>query len=178
KGDRVVAMEALAPEGDVFTIAERGYGKRTEVGEYARKGRGGLGVINFRVTAKTGPVIAVRQVAAADELILISQEGKILRTPVDAFRVIGRSTQGVKIMDLGPEDKLVAAAKLVEREEEDGEEPVAELEEIVDQPTAMSEEGGPGGGTELEVAEEDAEGGETEAGAGPADEGEPEEPGS
>jgi DNA gyrase subunit A len=134
KGDRVVAMEALAPEGgDVFTVAERGYGKRTAVDEYPLRGRGGLGVINFRAGAKTGPVIAVRQVAGADELILISQEGKILRTPVDAFRLIGRSTQGVKIMDLDAEDRLVAAAKLVERDEE---------------------EGGPGGATELDEEQE------------------------
>jgi DNA gyrase subunit A len=122
KGDRVVAMEALAPEGDVFTIAERGYGKRTGLAEYRTQGRGGLGILNFRVTDKTGPVIAVRQVTDADELILISQEGKILRTPVSTFRLIGRSTQGVRIMDLEGEDRLVAAAKLVERDEEEGEE--------------------------------------------------------
>jgi DNA gyrase subunit A len=141
-------------------------------------------VINFRAGAKTGPVIAVRQVADSDELILISQEGKILRTRVDAFRVIGRSTQGVTIMDLGPEDRLVAAAKLVERDEEveggevEGEEggegavAVTEIEEIVDQPTAMSEDGGPGGGTELE-ADEDAEAEDAES-----EEPEPEEPAS
>ncbi|HEX2165016.1 MAG TPA: DNA gyrase subunit A [Thermoanaerobaculia bacterium] len=174
KGDRVVAMEALAPDaGDVFTITERGYGKRTAVGDYPQKHRAGLGVINLRVSDKTGPVIAVRQVSGADELILISQEGKILRTPVDAFRVIGRSTQGVKIMDLGPEDRLVAAAKLVERDDEEtaeGEAPVAELEEIVDQPTPMSDESGPGGATEIEEPEDlepgDAEPEDGEPGGG------------
>jgi DNA gyrase subunit A len=168
KDDQVVAMEALVPDGGtVFTIAERGFGKRTAVDEYPLRGRGGLGVINFRVGAKTGPVIAVRQVADTDELILISQEGKILRTPVDAFRVIGRSTQGVKIMDLDADDRLVAAAKLVEREEEaEGEDGapgedgaagggVVEIEEMVDQPTALSEDGGPGGATELEAEEAD-----------------------
>jgi DNA gyrase/topoisomerase IV subunit A len=179
KDDQVVAMEALVPEGGtVFTIAERGFGKRTAVDEYPLRGRGGLGVINFRVGAKTGPVIAVRQVADTDELILISQEGKILRTPVDAFRVIGRSTQGVKIMDLDADDRLVAAAKLVEREEEaEGEDGapgedgaagggVVEIEEMVDQPTALSEDGGPGGATELEAEDDQAE------------EAEPEEPAS
>ncbi|HUO86805.1 MAG TPA: DNA gyrase subunit A, partial [Thermoanaerobaculia bacterium] len=161
KGDRVVAMEALSAEGgDVFTVAERGFGKRTEVGEYPLRHRGGQGVINFRSSAKTGPVIAVRQVTGADELILISQEGKILRTPVDAFRVIGRSTQGVKVMDLGAEDRLVAAAKLVDREDEEVEggaegEVVVELEEMIDEPTELSEEGGPGGATAIEVDEEE-----------------------
>jgi len=120
KGDRVVAMEALVPEaGDVFTVAERGYGKRSATQEYRTQSRGGMGVINFRVSKKTGEVLTVRQVGDDDELILISQEGKILRTPVSAFRVIGRSTQGVTIMDLEDEDRLVAAAKLMEREEEE-----------------------------------------------------------
>jgi DNA gyrase subunit A len=123
KDDRVVAMEALSAEGgDVFTVAERGYGKRSAADEYRLQGRGGQGVINFRTSAKTGRVMAVRQVGEDDEVILISQEGKILRTPVATFRVIGRSTQGVKIMDLEGEDRLVAAAKLVERDEEEGEE--------------------------------------------------------
>jgi DNA gyrase subunit A len=120
KGDRVVAMEALVEDGgDVFTVAERGYGKRSATQEYRTQTRGGMGVINFRVSKKTGEVLTVRQVGDDDELILISQEGKILRTPVSAFRVIGRSTQGVTIMDLEEEDRLVAAAKLMEREEEE-----------------------------------------------------------
>jgi DNA gyrase subunit A len=120
KGDRVVAMEALEPEaGDVFTVAEGGYGKRSATEEYRTQTRGGQGVINFRVSKKTGEVLAVRQVGDDDELILISQDGKILRTPVSSFRVIGRSTQGVKIMDLDQDDRLVAAAKLMEREEDD-----------------------------------------------------------
>jgi len=122
KGDQVVAMEALNAEGgDVFTVAEKGYGKRSDAGEYKQQHRGGMGVINFRVSKKTGEVIAVRQVGAEDELILISQEGKILRTPVSTFRVIGRSTQGVTIMDLEGDDRLVAAAKLVERDEDEEE---------------------------------------------------------
>jgi DNA gyrase subunit A len=135
KGDQVVGMEALSPDGgDVFTVAERGYGKRSAAGDYPLRRRGGLGVINFRTSTKTGDVIAVRQVGEDDELILISQEGKILRTPVDTFRVIGRSTQGVKIMDLEDDDRLVAAAKLVERDDEEEGEPeegdaVAEIDD-------------------------------------------------
>ncbi len=109
------------------------------------QGRGGKGILNLRVTAKTGEVIAVRQVGDEDEVILISQEGKILRTPVASFRVIGRSTQGVKIMDLEGDDRLVAAAKLVEREEDD----VEEVEEMVDAPTELEdgEVGDEAGGT-------------------------------
>jgi DNA gyrase subunit A len=132
-------MEALSPDGgDVFTVAERGYGKRSAAEEYRLQGRGGQGVINFRTSAKTGRVMAVRQVGEDDEVILISQEGKILRTPVATFRVIGRSTQGVKIMDLEGDDRLVAAAKLVERDDEvAGEE---EGEGVVDEPREPGEE--------------------------------------
>jgi len=151
KGDRVVAMEALAPEGEIFTVAEKGFGKRSALADYRTQGRGGKGILNFRVTEKTGEVIAARQVADEDELILISQEGKILRTPVASFRIIGRSTQGVKIMDLEGDDRLVAAAKLVEREDEEADtveaveamaesdEPVADLAEETPEPAAEPE---------------------------------------
>ena len=117
-GDRVVGMEALAKEGAILTVSERAYGKRTPVEEYRLQGRGGLGVINLKVTGKTGKVIGARQVISGDQLILITQEGMLIRTAVDGIREIGRSTQGVKLMDLGGDDKLVAMAKVVEREEE------------------------------------------------------------
>ena len=173
--DRVVAMEALSAEGgDVFTVAERGYGKRSAAEDYRLQGRGGQGVINFRTTAKTGRVMAVRQVAGEDELILISQEGKILRTPVSTFRVIGRSTQGVKIMDLEGDDRLVAAAKLVERDEEEGEDveggelegEAVEIEDLADAAGALAAadldqtEPRAGAGEDGQRAGEDAEDGE------------------
>ena len=118
RGDRVVGMETLAAEGDILTIAERGFGKRTALDEYRITHRGGLGVINLKVSAKTGEVIAVKQVSEDDEVILISQNGKIIRTPVADFRVIGRSTQGVTVMDLEEDDRVVAAAKLAQGDEE------------------------------------------------------------
>jgi DNA gyrase subunit A len=83
-----------------------------------------MGVINLKVGGKTGEVIAVKQVAPDDEVIFITQNGKILRTPVGDIRLTsGRAAQGVKLMDLDPGDRLVAAAKLAEREEEDDGEP-------------------------------------------------------
>jgi DNA gyrase subunit A len=118
RGDRVVGMETLAAEGDILTIAERGFGKRTALDEYRITHRGGLGVINLKVSAKTGEVIAVKQVSEDDEVILISQNGKIIRTPVADFRVIGRSTQGVTVMDLEEDDRVVAAAKLAQGDDE------------------------------------------------------------
>ncbi|OQC33915.1 MAG: DNA gyrase subunit A [Acidobacteria bacterium ADurb.Bin051] len=118
--DRVVGMEVLEREGAVLTVAERGLGKRTPIAAYREQGRGGLGVINLRVTERTGRVVGVRQVVSGDQVVLITQEGMIIRTAADGIRESGRSTQGVKLIDLDPADRLVAFAKVVEREEENG----------------------------------------------------------
>ncbi|MEM9558277.1 MAG: DNA gyrase subunit A [Acidobacteriota bacterium] len=118
-GDRVVALVALTDDGHVFTVSENGYGKRTPLQDYRRQSRGGLGIINLKVTEKTGAVVGVRQVAADDGMMLITQNGKLIRILVDGVRIVGRSTQGVKVMDLDDDDRLVALAKIVEREDED-----------------------------------------------------------
>ena len=122
-GDRVVGMEVLEGEGDVFTVSERGYGKRSALEDYRRQSRGGLGIINLKVGAKTGAVVGVKQVRDEDGLIMITREGMIIRFPVAGVRTIGRSTQGVKLMDIEGEDRIVALAKVVEDEEEDLPEP-------------------------------------------------------
>ena len=116
KGDRVVTMEVLAKDGTILTVAERGYGKRTDLEEYRLQSRGGMGIINLKVTPKTGAVVGVKQVRDEDNLMLITQSGQIIRIHVGDIRVIGRSTQGVKVMDLEGEDRLVAVAKVAERE--------------------------------------------------------------
>jgi len=138
KGDRVVAMESLDEDGgEILSIAEHGVGKRTPVAQYRLQGRGGKGIINLKVSAKTGQVIGVKQVLPTDGLMLITHEGKIIRINVDGVRVSGRSTQGVKLMDLEGEDRLVSVARLADRadegdeDEEGGEESsaAAELEQ-------------------------------------------------
>jgi DNA gyrase subunit A len=116
KGDRVVTMEVLAKDGTILTVAERGFGKRTQLDEYRLQSRGGMGIINLKVTAKTGAVVGVKQVRDEDNLMLITQSGQIIRIHVGDIRVIGRSTQGVKVMDLEGEDRLVAIAKVAERD--------------------------------------------------------------
>jgi DNA gyrase subunit A len=121
KGDRVVGMEVLEKEGAILTATEKGLGKRTAIAEYREQGRGGLGVINLKVTERTGKVVGVAQVTGGDQVILITQDGMIIRTAVDAIREIGRSTQGVRLINLEGEDRLVAIAKVVEREDEAGE---------------------------------------------------------
>ncbi len=117
KGDRLVGMEALDPHGEILTVTERGYGKRTPIEDYRKQSRGGLGIINLKVTPKTGEVVGARFVTESDGLMLITQEGMIIRINVSGVRLVGRSTQGVRLMNLQGEDRLVAIAK-VEREEE------------------------------------------------------------
>ncbi|HKI03961.1 MAG TPA: DNA gyrase subunit A [Thermoanaerobaculia bacterium] len=117
-GDRVVAMEELDPQGQVLTVTERGYGKRTPVEYYRLQGRGGLGIINLKVTPKTGEVVGVRYVTPDEGLMIITQEGMIIRLNVSGVREVGRSAQGVKLMNLDAEDCIVAVAKLAEKDEE------------------------------------------------------------
>ena len=118
-GDRVVSVEALDREGDLLTVAAGGYGKRTTLEEYRRQSRGGKGIINLKVTAKTGEVVAVKQVRPGDGMVLITQAGKLIRSSVDGVSTIGRATQGVKVMDLGADDRVVAVAKIVDRDDDE-----------------------------------------------------------
>jgi DNA gyrase subunit A len=119
KGDRVVSMEILEEEGEVLSLAENAFGKRTKVAEYRRQSRGGKGIINLKVSKKTGEVIGAKQVRPEDGMMLITHSGKIIRINVDGVRVSGRSTMGVKLMDLDEGDRLVAVAKVADRAEAD-----------------------------------------------------------
>ncbi|MDH3522271.1 MAG: DNA gyrase subunit A [Acidobacteriota bacterium] len=115
KGDRVVSMESLTGEGEILSIAENGIGKRTRVNEYRRQSRGGVGIINLKISPKTGQVLAAKQVTPEEGMMLITHGGKIIRINVDGVRVSGRATQGVKLMELDAGDRLVSVAKLGER---------------------------------------------------------------
>ena len=116
--DYVVAMEVVRPGGTLLTVTERGYGKRTEIEEYRVQSRGGVGIINIATTDRNGQVVGVAYVQDGDELLLITQQGMILRTQANDVRAIGRATQGVKLIDIEGDDKVVSIARLVEKEEE------------------------------------------------------------
>ncbi len=130
-GDRLVGMESLDSEGDILTIAAGGLGKRTKLEDYPRQGRGGQGVINLKVGDKTGEVVAVKQVREGDGMVMITQGGKLIRSSVDGVRIVGRATQGVRVMHLGDDDRVVAVAKVADRDEEEDEdqEPDASAED-------------------------------------------------
>jgi DNA gyrase subunit A len=122
EGDEVVAMEVVRPGGTLLTVAENGYGKRTELDEYRVQTRGGLGIINIQTSDRNGRVVGVAYVHDDDELMLITQQGKILRMVAKDIRTIGRATQGVRLIEMEPEDRVVSVARLAEREEGEREE--------------------------------------------------------
>ena len=116
--DDVVAMEVLAPGGTILSVTEQGYGKRTELDEYRVQSRGGVGIINIQTSERNGKVVGVTQVTGEDELMLITQQGKILRMASTNIRSIGRATQGVRLIDIEGEDRAVSIARLAEKDEE------------------------------------------------------------
>jgi DNA gyrase subunit A len=120
--DKVVSMEILSLGADILTVAEGGFGKRTEMDEYRLQSRGGKGIITMKTTDKTGRVIGVQLVGADDQLMLITNTGKIIRLRINDIRVIGRNTQGVRLIDLDEGERVVSLARLAEKEEEDEEE--------------------------------------------------------
>jgi DNA gyrase subunit A len=111
--DAVIGMVIAEDEKTLLTVTENGYGKRTPVPEYRLIKRGGVGVKNIVCSERNGKAVAIRNVTDDDELMLISQKGIIIRTPVKQISVIGRATQGVRIMNLTQGDRLVDDAKIV-----------------------------------------------------------------
>jgi DNA gyrase subunit A len=115
--DRVVGMEIPTEGNTILTVSEKGYGKRTEIAEYRLQSRGGKGTINLKTVPKVGNVSGVLQVTGNEDIMLISDAGRIIRMRADAARVIHRSTQGVRLIDLEENETLVGVVR-AEREEE------------------------------------------------------------
>jgi DNA gyrase subunit A len=113
-GDRVVGMEVVDPSSEILTVSEKGYGKRTAIEQYRLQGRGGQGTKNLEVTEKTGPVVGVLQVREEDDVMVVTQDGKTIRTPVKGIRRIGRATQGVIVIKPEPGDQVASIARLLE----------------------------------------------------------------
>jgi DNA gyrase subunit A len=119
EGDVVVEMDSLkSKDGTILTVSEKGYAKRTELGEYRLQGRGGTGIINFKVADKNGPVVQVMEVAPDDQVVVITAAGKIIRTDAKSISLLGRPTQGVRLIHLEEGDSVVAVARVAERDDE------------------------------------------------------------
>ena len=116
KGDKVIGAVVAENNKTLLTVTEKGYGKRTPIQDYRLISRGGVGVTNVKITDKNGKAVAIKSVADDDEIILISQQGIIIRTAAKGIGIVGRATQGVRVMRLHEKDKLVAAAKIAKEE--------------------------------------------------------------
>ena len=117
EGDAVIGMDNLHRDADVLTVTEYGFGKRTPTSEYRSQTRGGKGLINMKVTEKTGAVIGLRVVRPGQELMLITSEGIVIRTNIDEISVISRNTQGVMLMKTEANDKVASLATMDQKTE-------------------------------------------------------------
>ncbi|MCX8092644.1 MAG: DNA gyrase subunit A [Candidatus Goldbacteria bacterium] len=122
KNDKVVSMTTLSPDDKdktLLSVSENGFGKRTKVSEYRLQARGGKGIINLKVTDKTGSVISIKLVSDTDELMIITTKGTLIRTKIKDIKTIGRNTQGVRLIKLKEGEKVSAVARIAEEDEKD-----------------------------------------------------------
>jgi DNA gyrase subunit A len=128
RGDRVIGMVVVRERAELLVVSEKGIGKRSLIGDYRVQKRGGKGIITMQQTEKTGRLIALKDVIPEDELMMITKGGVIIRCPVEGIRISGRNTQGVKLMNLDTDDRIVDVAR-VQKEDDAGEEGEIEVEE-------------------------------------------------
>jgi len=145
KGDAVVDMviaEEAVPEGQatLLTVCENGFGKRTTLEDYRPQGRGGIGLINIKTSERNGNVVALKAVKDEDDIMIMTAKGIVIRTGLEEIREIGRNTQGVRLIKLEENDKVVAVERVVKEEKEDLAEPSSPQEQQEEQPDEASEE--------------------------------------
>jgi DNA gyrase subunit A len=116
KSDELIGMESLGAGAAILTVTENGFGKRTKTSDHRVQGRGGMGVITIITNERNGNVIGMKQVTDEDEVMLITNHGKIIRMKITGITVIGRNTQGVKLIGVGQGEKVVGVARLAEKE--------------------------------------------------------------
>jgi DNA gyrase subunit A len=128
KEDFVIGMVVVKRDTTLLSVTENGYGKRSSISEYRVTNRGGKGVINIKANERNGKVVTIKEVVDEDELMLITQKGIIIRQPVKQIKVIGRNTQGVKLINLDSGDKVVDVARVVKSEENNKEQDMTQVE--------------------------------------------------
>jgi DNA gyrase subunit A len=114
--DAIIGMETIGEGATILTVTENGFGKRTDTSEYRTQGRGGMGIITIKTTERNGNVIGMKQVTNADDVMLITNHGKIIRMKIKGISTIGRNTQGVKLINVEKGEKVVGVARLAEKE--------------------------------------------------------------
>ena len=116
--DEIVGMDTIKSDGKVLTVSENGLGKRTPIEEYTVHNRGGKGMINMKITERTGNVVGIKVVRPGQEVMIISTDGVIIRTDIDEISIISRNSQGVKLMSVGDSDKVASFATINQKSED------------------------------------------------------------
>ncbi len=119
EGDGVVDMAVVREDAALLTLSEKGYGKRTDFAEYSTQRRGGGGLISIKNGKRNGDVAVASEVCEEDEIMVLSRQGKMIRTPVKSIRTIGRNTHGVKVVNLDKNDRVTGFARIIPEDEED-----------------------------------------------------------
>jgi DNA gyrase subunit A len=119
-GDKVIGMICISrKDANVLVVSEKGYGKRSSIEDYRITRRGGKGVKTINITEKTGKLVAIKEVGDEDELMIINRSGISIRIKVDELRIMGRATQGVRVIKLNEEDSISSVEKIHKMEEPD-----------------------------------------------------------
>ncbi|MDH5752606.1 MAG: DNA gyrase subunit A, partial [Deltaproteobacteria bacterium] len=119
KDDYVVGMEVLEPGGSILTLTENGFGKKTEISEYRVGSRGNMGIFTIKTSSRNGRAVGILQLKEDDEVMIITQKGKLIRMNLNQMRTIGRLTQGVRLIQLEPDENVVSIAKIDDATSED-----------------------------------------------------------
>lgn len=141
KKDEVIGMVAINEDGtDILVVSENGYGKRSSIEDYRITNRGGKGVKTINITEKTGNLVAIKNVSDTDDLMIINKSGIAIRMAVEDLRVMGRATQGVRLIKVREDDSIAAVAKVMHDEDEvDGETMESENGTAIDKTDAQTE---------------------------------------
>ena len=116
-GEKVIGMEILEPGVEILTVTERGYGKRSEESEYRSQSRGGKGILAMKLTEKTGNIVSIKPVTERDDLMIITDKGQVIRTKISGISLLGRNTQGVRLINVKPDETVIAIEKIVDPDE-------------------------------------------------------------
>lgn len=121
--EEVIGMELIDDKSEILTVTSRGYGKRSAAEEYRKQSRGGKGILAMKLTEKTGDIMAILPVTDRDDLMIITDKGQVIRTKISGISLLGRNTQGVRLINVKPDEKVVAVEKIAESEDDgaDGE---------------------------------------------------------
>lgn len=123
EGEEVIGMEIIDEKSEILTVTSRGYGKRSSAEEYRKQSRGGKGILAMKLTEKTGEIMGILPVTDKDDLMIITDKGQVIRTKISGISLLGRNTQGVRLINVKPDEKVVAVEKIAESEDDgsDGE---------------------------------------------------------